>query len=288
MEYNKDDYIKLLLNFAESGSLSMVKNLVEEKNIDASAADKVGCTALHKSASSGHIDIVRYLLSKGVNIDSKIECNNPKLSGITPVLYAVNSGHHHVAKFLIEQGADTSVVVNGLNLLDVAVDSDNPSVIGLILEKGFSVEQCFSSNLTPLARALSKGKCESVKFLLEIGANYKISGPQDDRSPLYYAVQESSECTELLLKHVETKEGKGRMIEYINSNHLPMMRTALHLACFEFNYKTVKVLLQYGADPSIQDAEGLLPYDLITSIGDIHVGNQIKLLLKGSDKEYNR
>lgn len=285
MEYSKTDYIKLLLNFAESGSLSMVKSFIEEKNIDANATDTIGCTALHKSASSGHVEIVHYLLSKGVNIDTKIECNNPKLSGITPVVYAVYFGHYLVAKFLIEQGADTSVVVNGLNLLDIAVDSNNPSVIALVLEKGFSVEQCFSSNLTPLARALCKGKCESVKFLLEIGADYRISGSQDDRSPLYYAVQESGECTELLLKHVETKDGRERMIEYINSNHFLMKRTALHLACFVFNYETVKVLLQYGADPSIKDAEGLLAYDLIDTLGDIHIVNQIKLLLEGSDKE---
>lgn len=287
MEYSDRDHIKLLLNFAESGGLSMVKKIIEEKNIDASATDKFGCSALHRAAFSGHIKVVLYLLSKGVNVDSRIDCDNSKLSGITPLAYAVLGGRCRVAGTLIERGADTSVVVNGLNLLDIAVDSNDPQTIGLVLRKGFSIEQCFGSSLSPLTRALSKGKRESVKFLLEMGANYRISSSQDNRSPLYYAVQESGECTELLLKHVESEEGKERMLEYVNSDHHPMGRTALHLACYMCKYETVKVLLQCGANPRVKDAQGFLPCDLISTMISNQITDQVRSLLEQSDKAYS-
>lgn len=63
MEYSDRDHIKLLLNFAGSGYIRVVKKIIEEENIDASATDKIGFTALHKAAFSGHIEVVLYLLS---------------------------------------------------------------------------------------------------------------------------------------------------------------------------------------------------------------------------------
>lgn len=76
MEYSKEDLISLLSNFAGSGGLDMVGTLIEEEKINACAMGADGFTALHEAAKSGHIDIVRYLLSKEAVIDSKsISCH---------------------------------------------------------------------------------------------------------------------------------------------------------------------------------------------------------------------
>ena len=95
---------------------------------------------------------------------------------------------------------------------------------------------------------------------------------------LVVVVQEKkgSKGTELLLKHVEAKEGKEGLAEYINTVDFDSGRTALHIACLVQNYHTLKILLEYGADYKIKDKEGYEPDQLV--IGDSHLSRQIRHL----------
>ena len=98
MESDKD--IDYLSDSASIGDMESVKFFIEKCNVDVNSTDDIGRTALHKAAYRGKESIVEYLLSKGANINSKIENNDPELSGTTPLTWAVMSGHVDTAKNL--------------------------------------------------------------------------------------------------------------------------------------------------------------------------------------------
>ena len=56
------------------------------------------------------------------------------------------------------------------------------------------------------------------------------------------------------MKHVEAKEDRKGLKEYINIQHpSDTWHTALHVACEDNNYYNVKLLLEHGASSGIRD-----------------------------------
>jgi len=95
-------------NFAwavKTGDLNSVKSAVEKDGLSANMIEE-GVnkrTPLHWAADYGQVEVMRYLVSKGGNINAKDNF------GITPLLAAVYEGHEDAVKFLLSQGADKTV-----------------------------------------------------------------------------------------------------------------------------------------------------------------------------------
>lgn len=267
--------INLLLHSARFGSINRVKAYIEDENVDINSTDKLGRTALHRASYGGSNLVVEYLLSKGANVNMKTNklSDEPEfLSGATPLTYAVLKGHTNVAKTLIENGSDVSNVSDPYNMLEIAISSDSPAMIECILELGFDVNQEGYKGMTPLSLALVANKPESVKFLLDKGANYGKYTADGGFSPLVHSFQninkykEDIECTKLLLDFVGKKEGRDGLLDYINYNG---SITGLHR----------KFLISLGADMRIKDKDGFLPYDLAGALSDEKLTNEIRCLL---------
>lgn len=91
---------------ASRGKLDIVKKLVELGSDINELGGVYGGGALNEAASSGHIEIVRYLLLSGANLDvSKPERN--------PLFGAISNGHVDIAKLLIKSGIETDVKYSG-------------------------------------------------------------------------------------------------------------------------------------------------------------------------------
>ena len=76
--------------------LDVIKFLVDRK-VDYTAKDIRGWSAMHYAASGGSIDVVKYLLGKGLNINELNE------GGRTPLFFARN--YHELRKYMISKGA---------------------------------------------------------------------------------------------------------------------------------------------------------------------------------------
>lgn len=88
---------------AGSGHLSIVKWLVS-KGADVNALGGIsGGNALLKAVNEGHLEIVMYLFGQGSVLETS-ECTR------NPLFRAITSGYADIARFLIEQGIDTTVV----------------------------------------------------------------------------------------------------------------------------------------------------------------------------------
>jgi len=112
----------LLMDLCEGGNLEAVKYLLEEKHADIQAKTGymefntflVGRTrtkegdlsAIFFAAKSGNADLIRYLVSKGENVNARSNY------GATPLMYAVSNNKIDSVNVLIELQADVNAQMN--------------------------------------------------------------------------------------------------------------------------------------------------------------------------------
>ena len=110
---------------------------------------KGDCTPLMEAASSGHLEIVKLLISHGADVNSQSS------SGNTPLMYACASGHSEIVRVLLEANAN--------------------------------VEDHNENGHTPLMEAASAGHVEVAKILLEYGAGINTHSNEFKESALTLA-----------------------------------------------------------------------------------------------------
>lgn len=71
--------------------------------------DTVGMSPIHWACTEGRLEVVRFLVERGVNI------NVTDASGCTPLLIAAQYGQSDVAAYLIKKKADTSILDKNLD-----------------------------------------------------------------------------------------------------------------------------------------------------------------------------
>ena len=95
-----------ILDVAKNGDLQKLKTIVEQDIKILETKDTAGRTALHFAANSGHLEIVKYLLAKGIDINLKSSANT------TPLHFAAFSGHLDIVKWLVENHAELEIKNN--------------------------------------------------------------------------------------------------------------------------------------------------------------------------------
>jgi len=160
---------------ADNGQLEAVKVLVA-KGAELTKTDESSSylTALHCATQSGHQHVASFLLEKGMDIDIE-DANNE-----TPLFKAAENGHLEVVKFLVSKKADVNHVGIVRTPLHCAADIGNLEILKFLLEKGADPNKAGSVNKeTPLHIAASNGHKEIVQLLLEKGANKKLTDIED-------------------------------------------------------------------------------------------------------------
>jgi ankyrin repeat protein len=110
MENKSTENAVMMLAF--KGRLDLVKYMVDELGAE---PEKDGWTPLHYAATSGHLDVVEYLISKEVDVDAHSPNNT------TPLMLAARFGHIKVVKYLLDQQADLTLHNNqDLTAIDFA------------------------------------------------------------------------------------------------------------------------------------------------------------------------
>ncbi|PDY46389.1 ankyrin repeat domain-containing protein [Bacillus pseudomycoides] len=91
---------------AKKGHLEIVKYLIE-KGIDIDArGGTFDASALNVAAGAGQLEIVKYLIEVGAELDVSLAKRNPLFG-------AIYGGHKEVAEFLVEKGIDISIRYTG-------------------------------------------------------------------------------------------------------------------------------------------------------------------------------
>ncbi|MBT8550782.1 ankyrin repeat domain-containing protein [Polynucleobacter paneuropaeus] len=101
-----------------NGDLEMVKTLVESKK---ATVNKSGWNPLLYACSKGRLDVAKYLVQHGSDV------NSVSPNGSTPLMMAAMSGNEYVVKYLLDQGADLRMRNSlGYSAIDMAAQYDHP------------------------------------------------------------------------------------------------------------------------------------------------------------------
>jgi ankyrin repeat protein len=85
---------------------------------------------LFLAAGEGKLDVVRYLLDEGADVNARENW------GSTPLIEAAYSGHADVIKELLLRGADINVISEQGTALDTAINRNNTAVAELLRHRG--------------------------------------------------------------------------------------------------------------------------------------------------------
>ena len=226
-----------------------------------------GDTALIISIREKYYSIFKNLLDKGANV------NVSNFHGDTPLSLAVGQGNIPIINLLIEKGAD----VNHLNemgntlLMEVCRGTivnrkDQNVIISLLLKSGINLNAKNIYGNSAISYSINTKNLKLLKHLLKIGADINIL--DSNGNTLVHKIvlltlferlknKELDEIIDLLI-------ATGINLNVKNNDGY----TPLHLAVKPANdkdekaaYQIVQKLLDYSADPNIEDKVGATSYD---------------------------
>ena len=241
-------------------------------------------TLLSTATEAGSVDVIKFLLSKGVDVDERIEYSE------TPLIKAAWLEKREAVKCLLDNGADpTAVDKFGSTALHYAVRKGQVDIAQVLLERGAKINLPDKDGRTPLRLAVWKGYEEAIGLLLKHGASLDIftatalgkkkqvlSMLNEDpallqardrykNTLLHWAALGNEEMVELLLE-------KGLATDSENTGN----EQPLHIATTRRKADVAKVLLAHGADPNAGDMSGDTPLHEAAWRGDLTIA---KLLL---------
>lgn len=269
----------------KEGNLDLVRSMYEEECEDPEMETEILSINMHLAIICGHVHIVKYFLSKGAN-------PNYEVAGRSALACAVIKPDPEVARVLIEHGANVNFTYSTCDFLSLAVASNKPELIELALNNGFDIDKIQSDGSSAISDSIGLARFDSLKFLLERGVDYrKLPQPVDGlqvpvRSQFPHALLACiisvypRKSLEILLAHVERKEGKAGMIKYLNTRNRVGM-TIMHRACMDQRLEAVQELVEFGADTQARDHRGRKPVDLVE--GRDAKSERIRSILAGNN-----
>lgn len=187
-----DQYGNCPLSLAIEYNQTELEKLLIEKGADIDTCDDFGTTALVCAIRNGNVELAKQLIEKGADINTEHHSElDFTQSSIKPINAACYYGNNEIVKVLIENNVD----INGKDSYEhtplyYAVENEQIETVKLLIEKGANVNTpCWYNNNTLLHFAAAHGDYELAKILIEKGANINITNDRGE-TPLYTAIEE--------------------------------------------------------------------------------------------------
>ncbi|MEM7174083.1 MAG: ankyrin repeat domain-containing protein, partial [Bacteroidota bacterium] len=197
-KYLKENF-QALAQACKEGNLAQVKDLVEKKGL------QPGFSEMNHACKNGHLDLVKYLVKKGLKLDD------------THMSNACKSGHLKLVKYLNAQGlklqriymydAKANVadyLTQKFQALTQACDKNNLEIVRDLVET-----QRLAPSFAEMDHACENGSLKVIKYLSAQGLN------------LYYAHMKSA-CESGKVELVQYLETQGLKLE--NHKIMPMYK----------------------------------------------------------------
>lgn len=270
-----------------------------------------GLKPLHRAAEGNHYMAVAKLLELGVSPLTKKTKDNPqrhrgnvpRTAGESPLMYAATKGHVETVKVMIPYLDQENLQA----ALSLSAAAQQPKVSFLIIRQpGFHINYSSSTVGTPLNRACQCLDVNSVRFLLEAGADPNFPKPEP-KSETYgcnsahvvahscdrYAAQEPMPCLHILSTRDDPYRSRWKESTEVIQEIFSLLvsygaeinrqdengKTALHAA--GRSSVMTKLLVHAGANANLVDKTGCTPLHL-TSSADV-----ISILVEDGDADIN-
>jgi ankyrin repeat protein len=296
-----------------SGRLKMVEVLLSTGKIDIEKHDEHGHTPLHAASHNGDPSIVALLLQHGADVNAVGEDGRQPLTVATVPHTHFRCARSHVRtgsrpnfletlRILLRHGAEIEAKeANGRTALHEAVKAGHCDAVDLLASHGADVNTEEVRGHRPLHTvSLYNGKLEMAKLLVRLGSDVAALS-HDGRNPLWMSrsARDKRELTEFLLaqgaKFVKDKIGNTPlhdavglrcaavaelMLDHgadINASNKESVTPIHRAAEVDRDDKTVKLLIERGADVSVENCRGETALGIGIMIQPLEV---IELLLK--------
>lgn len=150
---------------AKQGNIGLLSRLASDCGLGYFVRNKSLCTAASAAAEHGQVDVLRFLIDKGANI------NSPEADGCTLLHYAVKS--IDCVRLLVAHGANINAQnKDGHSALHRACELNASSeVIEYLLDNGADIELMSVSGKTPLYLSVENRNLLPIKTLISRGAD---------------------------------------------------------------------------------------------------------------------
>ncbi|XP_022089542.1 serine/threonine-protein phosphatase 6 regulatory ankyrin repeat subunit B-like isoform X2 [Acanthaster planci] len=253
-----------LLVASEEGHVEIVKLLLQS-NARVDVFDEHGKAALHLAAENGHREVADILLwhKAFVNAKSKL--------GITPLHLGAQNGHNELVKLLI---CTHSATIDALSLakktpLHLAAQSGQLEVCETLLKLKSDPNSSDMHGQTPLHLAAKNDHAEIVKLFLKHKPELVTMANSDGSTCGHIAASKGSVAVikELL---------RFNKIGVCTAKNKTNDSTALHLAAAGGHKDVVSVLIDNGASPTEENADGMTAIHLAAKNGHVGVLESLK------------
>ena len=185
-----------LMASALGGNAAVTSLLIEHK-ADPLVEDENDMNALVYAASTGHDEVVAVLRKAGVTRGADLA-----------LAFAVRGCRVPLATSLLAGGASLDADLNGDHLLILAVGSNCPEAIEMLLAKGMNIDKPNDEGMTALMRAAGEGYAELVELLLAKGADMEVQNNKNQSAWLFAAMANHPDIVELLRANREARQKK--------------------------------------------------------------------------------
>jgi ankyrin repeat protein len=215
---------------------------------DLNARDAEGNTPLILASLYGSPKCVELLLERGASV------NAANKAGVTALIRAATC--YEKTRLLVDAGAKVRVRTAGLGntpLILAARRARNSRTVKLMLQRGADATERNNAGISPLIAAAASGDLETVRLLLDAGANANDFPKSDDpratdiaaglRTPLMWAAYRNDlPMVRVLLDHGA------------DPNQSTHFGSPLSHACWNDGFEAALLLIERGANVSARDA----------------------------------
>ncbi|MCK5221816.1 MAG: ankyrin repeat domain-containing protein, partial [Candidatus Aminicenantes bacterium] len=188
-----------IVDLVEKGDIETVMKMVKKDKTQLEAKNHRGRSLIHIASSKGHLDIVKFLVKKGADVNLEEESHL-----LRPLNFASRYGHFEVVKFLLDNGADLHArEKDNETALSYAVASNSLDTVKYLVKKGLKINDMKSKRKLPPVYYAAIGSGENlniVKYLISKGA--KVTGKDENGWTMLHSTawRGKKEMIELLIK----------------------------------------------------------------------------------------
>ena len=260
-----------ILSLAARGACEELVNDLLQAGADPNMDVQPECRALHWGVRCGSEGIVSALLAAGANKNA-LDCDLQ-----SPLIVAACRDRLEIGNALMDAGADVEIRDGeGYNALDVAAQRGFVAIVKAILRHGADVNAAHEG-ATALHWAVHRGQVGVIDALVEAGANIEAKTAVRELTPLCVAASEPN-CNTVrsLLQHgadVHARDDRGNtpLHSVLHSvSHWPLSAAATASA--------VDLLLRSGADESALNHDNETPAELFDIFASTWRGSGVEAI----------